>query len=150
MNRLPTQTAPAPSGVVEPKISVPQLIGEVYESAPPKLRARIVEHLMRPLGLLGLMAVANGVFASIRLRSGLADPRVAPEDASAIEARDVVKLADWVQQVSSDAIVGLSQLVTASPGLTKSAAAAVLVSLLMQQAKNQRQRSQNRTEERRS
>lgn len=150
MNRLPTQIAPAPSGVVEPNISVPQLIGEVYESAPPRLRARILEHLMRPLGILGLMAIANGVFANTRLRSGLANPTVALEDTSAIEPGDVVKLADWAQQVSNDAIAGLSQLVTASPGLAKSAAAAVLMSLLMQQAKNQLQRSQNRIEERRS
>ncbi len=105
---------------------------------------------MRPLGILGLMAIANGVFAGIRLRSGLVDARVAPEEASAIEPGDVEKLADWVQQVSGDAIVGLSQLVAASPGLTKSAAAALLVSLLMQKAKNKRDRSQNRTEERRS
>jgi hypothetical protein len=150
MNRLPTQTAPAPSGVGEPDISLPRLIGEVYESAPPTLRASILEHLMRPLGILGLMAIANGVFAGIRLRSGLVDARVAPEEASAIEPGDVEKLADWVQQVSGDAIVGLSQLVSASPGLTKSAAAALLVSLLMQKAKNKRDRSQNRTEERRS
>ena len=150
MNRLPTQTAPAPSGVLEPDISLPKLIGEVYESAPPKLRARILEHLMRPLGILGLMAIANGVFASIRLRSGLADYRIGPEEASAIEPSDVVKLADWAQQVSSDAINGLSQLVSASPGLTTSAAAALLVSMWMQQAKNQRGRRQNRTEERRS
>ena len=150
MNRLPTQTSPAPSGVGEPDISLPRLIGEVYESAPPTLRASILEHLMRPLGILGLMAIANGVFAGIRLRSGLVDARVAPEEASAIEPGDVEKLADWVQQVSGDAIVGLSQLVAASPGLTKSAAAALLVSLLMQKAKNKRDRSQNRTEERRS
>ena len=150
MNPLPTHTAPAPSGVAEPDISVPKLIGEVYESAPPSLRARIVEQLMRPLGILGLMAIANGVFASIRLRSGLVDPKLGPEEASAIEPGDVVKLADWAQQVSNDAINGLSQLVATSPGLTKSAAAAVLVSLWMQQAKSQRDRSQNRTEERRS
>lgn len=150
MNRLPTQTAPAPSGVAEPDISLPKLIGEVYETATPKLRARILEHLMRPLGILGLMAIANGVFASIRLRSGLADPRVGPDEVSAIEPGDVVKLADWAQQVSSDAINGLSQLLSTSPGLTKSATAAVLVSLLMQQAKSQRDRSPNRTEERRS
>ena len=150
MNPLPTQTAPAPSGVAEPDISLPKLIGEVYEFAPPNLRARILEHLMRPLGILGLVAIANGVFVSIRLRSGLANPRVGPEEVSAIEPGDVVKLADWAQQVSGDAINGLSQLVATSPGLTKSAAAAMLVSLLMQQAKSQRSRSQNRTEERRS
>ena len=60
MNRLPTQTAPALSGGVDSNVSVPTIIGGVDESASRKLRARILEDLMRPLGILGLMATANG------------------------------------------------------------------------------------------
>jgi len=127
MNRLPTHTAPAPSGVVEPSVSVPILIGQVYESAPPGLRARMLEHLMRPLGILSLMAVANGVFAGIRLRNPSIDPQVALEDTSAVEPNDVIKLADWVQQVSVETFDGLTKLLSASPVLTRSAAAAVLL-----------------------
>lgn len=135
MNRLPTHTAPAPSGVAEPIASVPQLIGQVYEAAPPSLRARMLEHLMRPLGILSLMTIANGVFASIRLRNPSAEPMVGPDDASAIQPSDVVKLANWVQQVSADAIAGLSQILANSPTLTRSTAAALLLTLLMQMRK---------------
>lgn len=144
MNRPPTHTAPAPSGVEEPTLSVPRLIGQVYESAPPSLRARILEHLMRPLGILSLMAVASGVFASIRLRNPSIDPQVALEDTSTIRPSDVEKLADWVQQVSVEALDGLTQLLTASPILTRSAAAAVLLGWLMKVAKQRNGASQDR------
>ena len=147
MNRLPTHTAPAPSGVVEPNTSVPQLIGQVYESAPPSLRARMLEHLMRPLGILSLMAVANGVFAGIRLRRPSIDPMVAIEDTSAVQPNDVVKLADWVQQVSVEALDGLTQLLAASPVLTRSTAAVVLLSLLVQRSKFHQVRKLGRSEE---
>jgi hypothetical protein len=141
MNRLPNQIAPAPGGVVEPNTSVPNLIGQVFESAPPSVRARMLEHLMRPLGILSLMAIANGVFASIRLRNGSIEPKVGLEDASAIQPGDVVKLADWVQQVSVEAIDGLRQVLSASPGLTRTTATVVLLGLLMQVAKQRSERS---------
>jgi hypothetical protein len=41
-------------------------MGQVYESASPSLRTRMLEPLMHPLGVLSLMAVANGAFAGIR------------------------------------------------------------------------------------
>lgn len=140
MTRLPAHTALAPSGMVEPSISVPGLIGQVYDSAPPGLRARMLEHLMRPLGILSLMTIANGVFAGIRLRHPASDPKVGLDDASVIQPGDVVKLADWVQQVSVEAIDGLTQLLLSSPALTRSAAAAVLLSLLVQMSKQRRDR----------
>lgn len=50
--------------------SIPQLVGAAYGAAPPEVRARMLEHLMRPLGVLSLAAVARGAFAKIRFRSG--------------------------------------------------------------------------------
>jgi hypothetical protein len=47
-------------------VSVFSHIGQVYESASPSLRTRMLELLMRPLGVLSLMAVANGAFAGVR------------------------------------------------------------------------------------
>ncbi len=144
MNRLPTHTAPAPSGVVQPSVSVPILIGQVYESAPPSLRARMIEHLMRPLGILSLMAIANGVFAGIRLRNPSIEPKVALEDTSAVHPSDVETLAAWVQQVSVEAIDGLVKVLSASPVLTRSAAAVVLLGMLMQVAKQRNSAGQHR------
>ncbi len=147
MNRLPTHSAPAPSGVVEPRTSVPSLIGQVYESAPPSLRARMLEQLMRPLGILSLMAVANGVFANIRLRNPSIDPQVALEDTSGVQPNDVVKLAGWVQQVSVEAFDSLAKLLSTSPVLTRSTAAVVLLSLLVQHARRRDDRRLGKIEE---
>jgi hypothetical protein len=63
---------------------------------------------------------------------------VALEDASAIRPSDVVALADWAQQVSSEAIDGLMKVISTSPVLTSSAAAAILVSLLVRRSTDAR------------
>jgi hypothetical protein len=134
MNATSNQPRSAPYQVVEPCLSVPKLIGQVYEIAPLTLRARIIEQLMRPLGVLGLMAVADGVFAGIRLRDRSAFPSVALEDATAVMPSDVVALADWAQQVSGEAIDGLMKVISMSPVLASSAAAAILVSVLVRRS----------------
>jgi len=138
MNPNSNLPASVPRQVSEPCVSLPKLIGQVYESAPLSLRARIIEQLMRPMGVLGLAAIADGIFAGIRLRDRSAFPNVALEDATAIRPSDVVALADWAQQVSSDAINGLAKVISTSPVLASSAAAAILVGLLVRSSSDAR------------
>jgi hypothetical protein len=138
MNPTSNQPLSAPSQAAEPCLSLPKLIGQVYESAPLTLRARIIEQLMRHMGVLGLAAVANGIFAAIRLRDRSALPSVALEDAIAIRPNDVVALADWALQVSSEALDGLTKVISASPVMASSAAAAILVSLLVRRSADAR------------
>jgi hypothetical protein len=138
MNPISNQPFLTPCQVMQPCLSVPKLIGQVYASAPLTLRARIIEQLMRPLGVLGLMAVANGIFAGIRLRDPSTFSRVALEDATAVRPSDVVALADWAQQVSSEAIDGLLKVISTSPVLAGSAAAAILVSVLVRRSADSR------------
>lgn len=115
-----------------PDTHVANLVGEVFKAAPPEERKRMLEHLLQPLSLLSLVVVANGVFTKIRFGGGWPQTRVQVEDAQGVDANDVVNLVAYVQQVSSQAIDGLGQVVSASPVLASSAAAAVLVSLLVQ------------------
>ncbi len=112
--------------------SLPQLVGQVYAAAPPPVRSRLLEFLMRPLGVLPLVAIADGIFAKIRFGSGWPDPHVALEDANRVQPADIVQLVDRVQQVSSDAMDGLASIVAGSPVISTSAAAAILVALLVQ------------------
>jgi len=109
-----------------------QLVGKVYESAPVTERSNLILHLMRPLGILSLVAVANGIFAKIRFRGGWPDVQVRMDDVQNIKASDVVDLANYAQQVSVQVLDGLTRVVTASPVLATSAAAALLVQILMQ------------------
>ena len=120
------------------EISIAQLVGQVYESAPPAERSRLLEHLMRPLGVLSLVAVANGIFASIRFRSGWPDMHVLLEDAQHVQARDVITLVNHVQQVSMHAVDGLADMLASSPVMTGSAAAALLMTVLLQRARTRR------------
>ena len=120
------------------EITIAQLVGEVYESAPPVEKSRLLEHLLRPLGVLSIVAVANGIFDNIRFRGGWQDMHVRPEEAQNVQASDVITLVNHVQQVSFHAVDGLAKMLAASPVMTGSAAAALLVTVLMQRARNRR------------
>jgi hypothetical protein len=115
-----------------------ELVAQVYEAAPPADRGHILEQLLRPLGVLSLVAVADGIFAKIRFRAGWQDLNVRLEDLPGVQPTDVIALVDHAQQVSVEAVNGLAQLVLASPGLSGSAAAMVLVGLLLQRSRRGR------------
>lgn len=108
-----------------------QLVGKVYETAPPTLQSRLLDQLIRPLGILSLLTIANGIFAKLLFRSTWPEIQVQLEDAQNVRASDVVLLVEHVQQVSVEAVDGLAHLLAVSPLMTSSAAAAVLVTLLM-------------------
>lgn len=129
---IDTPTAPASD------LAIAQLVGQVYESAAPAERSRLLRQLLRPLGLLSLVVVANGIFAEIRFRSGWTDLHVKPEDAQNVRATDVVALVNYVQQVSIQAVDGLADILAASPMMTSSVAAGLLVTLLLQRARTHR------------
>jgi hypothetical protein len=137
MDRSPVP-AGARSGASDPLASdqaISLLAGAVYESAPIEERGRFLEQLLRPLGVLSLFAVAGGLFAKLRLRGGWESFSVRPEDLQLVRGDDVVALVDFVQQVSVDAVDGLAQLLASSPGWAGSAAAALLVTLLVRRAR---------------
>ncbi len=115
-------------------LTIPELVAEVYEAAPAAERGRLIEQLLRPLGVLSLVAIADGIFAKIRLRSGWQDLHVRLEDLQNVRASHVVALADRAQQVSVEAVDGLAQTLTASPVMSGSAAAVLLIAVLLRRA----------------
>ncbi|HSW07339.1 hypothetical protein [Aquabacterium sp.] len=116
--------------------TIPQLVAEVYEAATAAERGHLIAQLLRPLGVLSLVAVADGIFAKIRFRSGWQDLNIRLEDLQNVRAAHVIALVDHAQQVSVEAVDGLAQLLIASPVLSGSAAAVVLVSALVQRARS--------------
>ena len=120
------------------QITVPQLVAEVYAAAPAPERGRLLEYLMRPLGVLALVAIADGIFATIRFGGGWPDLHARLDDVNRVQPGDVTALVDRVQQVSGDAVDGLASIVSASPVMASSAAAAVLVAVLLQHARTRR------------
>lgn len=116
-----------------PEISISHLVARIYEAASVRDRCHLLEHLMKPLGVLSLVTVANGFFAKIWFRSGWHELQIQPEDTGAVRAADIVSLVDFVQQASNETIAGLTQLLTASPTLAGIAASALLVSILLRE-----------------
>lgn len=127
------------AGCESNEISIPQLVGQVFDAAPAVERGRLLEQLIRPLGVLSLVAIAGGVFASLRFRAGWKDFHVRLEDAQRVSASEVIALVDHVQQVSIEAVDGLAQTLATSPIMAGSAAAALLVSLLLRRAGGRRE-----------
>lgn len=118
--------------------SVAQLVAQVYEAAPAADKSRLLEHLLRPMGVLALVAVADGIFAKIRFRGGWPQLHVRLEDAQGVRASDIATLVDYVQQVSVHAIDGLAQVISMSPVVATSASAALLLTLLVQRKTGRR------------
>jgi hypothetical protein len=114
---------------------VPALLGRVYAEAPTPLKSRLLEQLLKPLGLLSLAAVCNGAFANVALNRNWA---IRPELAQAVDGDQVMALTAYVQQVSVQAVTGLSQVLSASPVMQGSVAASALVALLIKRAREQR------------
>jgi hypothetical protein len=129
-------TALAPAAMPLPsEQAIPELVAQVYEAAPAVERGRLLEPLLRPLGVLSLFGIADGVFAQIRFRSGWRDMHVRLEDIQHVSSEQVVSLVDHVQQVSVEAVDALAQVLTTSPMLSGSAATAALVAVLVQRAR---------------
>lgn len=140
MNHNPATEGPPSEKVTcqVSEITIAQLVGQVYEYAPPAERSRLLEHLLRPLGVLSLVAIANGIFAKIRFRSGWPDLHVQLEDVQNVQASDIITLVNHVQQVSVHAIDSLAEMLSSSPVMTGSAAAALLITVLVQRARTRR------------
>jgi len=132
MTSIPPDSIPQPAAASTPaQGTVPQLVAATYENAPPAVRARFIEHLLQPLGVLSLVAIADGVFARMRFRAGWPDVSILPQDLDRVSGADVRALVDFVEQVGTEIVDGLAQVISASPALAGSAAAAVLVSVLL-------------------
>lgn len=116
---------------------VPELVARLYADAPPAEKSRLLEPLLRPLGLLSLFALADGAFARIWLRNGASELGVSPDDAQAISPAHIADLVGYLEQASVEALDGLCQVIGASPLLAGSASA-VLVLLVLRRLRARR------------
>ena len=82
----------------------PRLVARLYGSANLALRTRLVACLLRPLGSLGVAAVAAGAFTVVVSRRGAGGLGVAMADVANFSKEQVAELARFVEQVSPDAL----------------------------------------------
>ncbi len=115
-----------------------ELVSQVYETAPLPARRSLLETLLRPMGVLGLVTVAGGIFARLRFGMGPYEAPLRLEDVVLVHTSDVAALVDRLQQASNTALLSLTQVIAASPMLASSAAASVLVVLLFRKSRERR------------
>ena len=132
----PLTAALAPARRAE--VVIPDLVAKVYEAAPQEERRALLAMLLRPLGLLSLAAIGNGIFAHLRLHGGWPEFQPAVEDLRRVRTSDIVALVHHVQQVSIETVYGLAGFLKGSPVLAGSATAAVLLALLVQRSRRRR------------
>jgi hypothetical protein len=137
-SQRPTGAARTP---VRAEPDIPQLVGDVYEAASAPERVSLIEHLMSPLSLLAAFAVSNGIFARLWFQRGFHDQRIRIEDTDIVGKADIAALASFVQQVSVDAVDSIGQIVSSSPTLAATAAAALLLAAIARKLRTARDAS---------
>jgi len=96
--------------------TLPRLVSRLYRGARPGARARILAALTRPLGSLGLAAIASGAFAGIAARRRGADTiEIGLDEAGRFTSEQVLDLSRFVEQVDPDVLQHLASDVIASP-----------------------------------
>ena len=113
-------------GPVRPRVA--RLVSRVYGSAGSPLRARMLACLVRPLGSLGLVAVASGAFASFLRRGGDRGASIPLDELGRYSSDQIFELAQFVEQVSPEAIQQVASLLADNPlGFAAFSAAAAML-----------------------
>lgn len=92
-----------------------QLIAELYSAADSDLKSRLLACLVRPLGLLSLVAVAGGAFAGLFKQGAGGAMRVVFDDAARFSSDQIVELATFASQVDPRALQPLAALLAERP-----------------------------------
>ncbi|WP_374565007.1 hypothetical protein [Ideonella sp.] len=127
MNQALQSSAPSGEGGAA---LVPLYVAGVFREAPAAFRVQLIECLMRPMGALGLVAVANGVFAALRQRHGWDRLQVTLDDAARISADQVLELSSYLQQTAPDVFGQVAELVSRQPAVASGLSAMLLLHVL--------------------
>jgi hypothetical protein len=109
---------------------LPRLTARIWRGAALPLKTQLLECLLRPLGPLGIAAVASGAFAVHLLRWPAGGVQVAIEQVARHSADEVLELAGFAAQVDTELWSQLATLLTdASAGGVALSIAALLVAV---------------------
>jgi hypothetical protein len=106
------------------------LVADFYEQAPPAVRTRLLQAMLRPVGTLALVALAAGAFARL-LPSRPSQPvEVTPDVVSSIRPEQVSELVRYVEQKAPELLDSLPQLVGSQQAWMATASGALLLATL--------------------
>jgi hypothetical protein len=107
---------------------VARLISRAYGAAGAPLRATMLACLVRPLGSLGLVAVASGAFAGLLRQGRERATGLSLDEVGSYSNDQIFELVRFVEQVSPDAIQQVASLLADSPvGIAAFGAAAAML-----------------------
>jgi hypothetical protein len=111
---------------------IPELVSQVYYQAPVRLRARLLECLLRPVGPLALVTIAAGAFGRFLYRLQYNAMPISIEDAARVTSDHVLELARYVEQSSPDALMQFGTLIADRPvGFASLSGSALLMALTL-------------------
>jgi hypothetical protein len=134
MNTTPTpppdDARAASAAAVAATADVPVLVAAVYREAPPSLRQRLLNHLLRPVGPLALVAVAAGAFANLLPPGRWSGAQVQLDDVWTIRPDQVLDLAQYVEQKAPELLWRLPDVLAANPVVLGTLSGALLLMAL--------------------
>ena len=107
--------------------NVPVLVAALYDEAPASLRQRLLNHLLRPVGPLALVAVAAGAFARLLPAERWTSAQVQLDDVWAIRPEQVLDLARYVEQKAPEMLWRLPEILASSPVMLTTLSGALLL-----------------------
>jgi hypothetical protein len=120
---------------------IPALVSELYQHAPDALRVKLLEHLLRPVGPLAMVAIAAGAFGRFAYRLRRDAMPIPLEHAARITSGHVLHLARYVEQSSPEVLRQIGALIGHRPlGLAAISASALLLALSLWQRSGPDQR----------
>ena len=110
------------------RLAIAKVVSRIYRAANDALRADMLTHLLRPLGVLGLVAVASGAFARLVRRDGLVPNTISAEDVMRFSSEQIRELTMFVDEVNPDALQPLvEQLAQNGMGIAALSIAALVM-----------------------
>ena len=88
---------------------LPEIVASAYRSATTGLRAQILHHLLRPVGLLALLGVGAGAFGEFLRRGHYRRLVILPDDVARISGKHLAELLHYVEQRSPETLQEIVQ-----------------------------------------
>lgn len=126
--RLPATSTADGNVNARRRFEIARVVSRVYRAANGAARADMVAHLLRPLGLLGLVSVASGAFARLVRRDGVVPDTISAEDIVRYSSEQIRELTIFVHEVDPDALrTLLEQLAQNGMGIAALSTAALVM-----------------------
>jgi len=119
------------------RFEIARVVSRVYRAANGGVRADMLAHLLRPLGVLGLVSVASGAFARLVRRDGLVPDTISAEDMVRYSSEQIRELTIFVHEVNPEALQPLvEQLAQNGMGIAALSTAALVMLLRSTRARS--------------